>query len=452
MLHISHLSFSYQNQTIFQNLNLSLSNPDVVAIIGDNGVGKTTLLRLIARELQADDGAIRTKGDIGFLHQNQDETNIKQSGGEYTQTELTKLFRSSPRILLLDEPTNNLDHESKKWLVNQLHKYHGLTLIVSHDRNFIDAVAHKIIEICDGNLHLFHGNYSDFLDSRAQSEHEQYLAYEKTQRQKKRLTQRLTIANDRVHKTSRHSFNKTIDESKLLHNTRRMDAQKTSGKILRATQSKLDQLSDIAKPVQRKVYAAQLTHDLSRQKALLKITNLSKSYANKTLFQNLNFTVATGERIRVTGRNGAGKSTLFQIITGAISADSGEIRFSPNVKVGYVSQGNIDMNPDQSFLACHHEFNPTEIYRAAITMDFSAQDINRPARELSRGQLTKLAILKLILNPLDLVILDEITNHLDIRAQENIESALQNYHGAILAATHDEAFAKKIGFSQSIDL
>lgn len=262
----------------------------------------------------------------------------------------------------------------------------------------------------------------------------------------------LKAANDQAHKSNRRSYNKIDNESKLHYNGQRMGAQNSAGKILRAAQSKLDQLPNLTKPIERKTYTAQLTHHINHQKTLLEVTDLYKSYSNKNLFQNLNFTITTGDRARVTGRNGAGKSTLFQIIMGEITADSGAVHLSPGLRLGYISQDDINLDPNRSFLVQCSELHPTEIYRAAVTMEFSPSDMNRPVGELSRGQLTKLAILQLILNPLDLVILDEITNHLDIRARENIELALQNYHGAILVATHDETFAENVGFEQTIPL
>lgn len=453
MLQISHLSFSYHDQIIFQNLNLNFSASEIIAIIGDNGAGKTTLLRLIARELIPDDGAIRKNGDIRILHQSGKlDDSHPQSGGERTRAELTALFRASPRILLLDEPTNNLDAENKTWLIDQLHKYRGLALVVSHDRGFIDAIADKVLEIHNHSAQLFPRNYSDFITRRIQAEHEQCLAYAKIQRQKKQLMRQLKAANDQAHKSNRRSYNKIDNESKLHYNGQRMGAQNSAGKIIRATQSKLDQLPNIAKPIARKTYTAQLTHHINHQKTLLEVTDLCKSYSNKNLFQNLNFTITTGNRVRVAGRNGAGKSTLFQIIMGKVAADSGIVRLSPSLKLGYISQGDINLGLNRSFLAQCSGIHPTEIYRAAVTMDFSPSDMSRPVGELSRGQLTKLAILQLILKPLDLVILDEITNHLDIRARENIELALQNYRGAILAATHDEVFAENVGFEQTIPL
>ena len=127
MLQISHLSFSYQNQPLLENLNLALSAPEKVAIIGDNGVGKTTLLRLISGELRPDEGSIKTTDSIGFLRQTQDDL-LNKSGGERTQIRLAELFRRDPEILLLDEPTNNLDAESKAWLLRNLRSYRGLEI------------------------------------------------------------------------------------------------------------------------------------------------------------------------------------------------------------------------------------------------------------------------------------------------------------------------------------
>ena len=451
MLRLSHLDFSYQDQIIFQNLSLVFSAPEVVAIIGDNGIGKTTLLRLIAGELSPDDGVIKAQGSISFLHQPPSGP-TEQSGGERTLTQLTRVFRDQSRILLLDEPTNNLDYIGKAWLIEQLHKYRGLVLVISHDRHFIDDVADKILEISNHSAQIFSGNYSDFSARRAQIVQEQRLIYEQVQRHKKRLTQQINVANDRTHKSNRRSYNKIVNESKLRYSAQRMDAQNSAGKVLRATQAKLDQLSTVQKPTECKIYTTQLERHFSHSKMLLEITNLSKSYGHKTLFQNLNFTIKTGERIRITGRNGARKSTLFQIIMGETLSDSGFVKLASGVQVGYISQDRLNQDLSQSFFAQHPEIDQTKIYHTASVMDLTPHDISHPAQELSRGQLTKLAILELILNPLDLIILDEITNHLDIRARDNIESALQNYHGAILAATHDETFAENVGFTHKIGL
>lgn len=451
MLQISHLSFSYQNQPLLENLNLALSAPEKVAIIGDNGVGKTTLLRLISGELRPDEGSIKTTDSIGFLRQTQDDL-LNKSGGERTQIRLAELFRRDPEILLLDEPTNNLDAESKAWLLRNLRSYRGLALIVSHDRDFLQAIAEKIIYLHDGKAEVFLGDYNSFRDWQAQVHHEQMQNYERSQREKKQLEKQLKIARDRAHKSNRRSYDKISDESRLHYNGQRMAAQNSAGKVLRATESRLEQIANVEKPLERKTYSAEVSANFLHDRKLLEVIDLTKSYDQKKLFENLKFTIRTGERVRVCGRNGSGKSTLFQIILGNIKPDNGEVWLAPNLKIGYISQDVTGFDLEKSFLAQNGEFNQTEIFRAAASMDFTPQDLSRPAGVLSRGQLTKLAILRLILRPLDLVIIDEITNHIDIRVRENIESALKNYRGAILAATHDEAFAREIGFMKETKL
>lgn len=449
MLQISHLSFSYQNQPLLENLNLALSAPEKVAIIGDNGTGKTTLLRLVSGELRPDDGSVKLAGNVGFLRQTQADLQDK-SGGERTQIRLAELFRQNPEILLLDEPTNNLDAESKTWLLRNLRSYRGLALIVSHDRDFLQAIAEKIIYLHDGKAEVFLGDYNSFRGWQAQVYHEQMQNYERSQREKKQLEKQLKIARDRAHKSNRCSYNKISDESRLRYNGQRMAAQNSAGKVLRATESRLEQIANVEKPLERKTYSAEVSASFLHDRKLLEVIDLTKSYDQKKLFENLNFAIRTSERVCVYGRNGSGKSTLFQIILGNIKPDSGEVWLAPNLKIGYISQDVAGFELEKSFLAQSGEFNQTEIFRAAATMDFTPQDLSRPTGVLSRGQLTKLAILRLILRPLDLVIIDEITNHIDIRARENIESALKNYRGAILAATHDEAFAREIGFTKEI--
>lgn len=451
MLRVSNLSFSYQNQPLLENLNLILSCLGVVAIIGDNGVGKTTLLKLIAGELKPDEGSIKTVGDIGYLKQTHEDL-CDKSGGERTQIRLAELFRQNPNILLLDEPTNNLDTVSKAWLLRKLQDYRGLVLVVSHDRAFLEAVAEKIVYLHDGKAEVFLGDYISFRQRQAQQLHEQSQSYEKMQQTKKKLQQQLKLAHDRAHKSNRRAYNKIDDESKLRYNGQRMAAQNSSGKILRSTQSRIDQIAMVEKPLERKVYQAEVPANFLHDRKLLEIVNLSKSYGKKRLFEHLNLEIRTSERVRICGRNGSGKSTLFQIILGLNRADHGEVHLAPNLKIGYIAQDVTGFDLDKSFLDQNKDFDRTEIFRAASTMDFIPDDLARPLRELSRGQLTKIAILRLILCPLNLVIIDEITNHLDIRARENIEAALKNYRGAILAATHDEFFAQEIGFTKEVEL
>lgn len=451
MLRVSNLSYSYQTKTVFENVNLVLPSQETVAIIGDNGAGKTTLLKLIAGELWPDDGAIKLDGKVGFLHQTQEGMDNK-SGGEKTQIRLAEILRENPQVLLLDEPTNNLDAESKRWLLGNLRRYHGLVLLVSHDRDFINQIADRILNVRNGTIESFSGNYADFQETMEQRRHLQELNYESTQKEKRKLRAQLQTAYNQAHKSNRRSYNKIDDESKLRYNGKRMGAQNSAGKILRATKSKLEQLGEVEKVKTRKIYATELSSSLMHRRKLLTAIDLTKGFDKKILFNKLNFEIWTSERIRVTGRNGAGKSTLFRIIMGEERADRGEIKIAKGIDVGYISQDLVGLEMTENFMQQNKDFDKTTIYQVAATMDLDPVAIEKPVQELSRGQQTKLMILKLILRPLDLVILDEITNHLDIRARENIERALQNYHGAIMLATHDESFARTIKMEREIKL
>lgn len=242
------------------------------------------------------------------------------------------------------------------------------------------------------------------------------------------------------------------DESKLINNGKRIGAQNSAGKVLRALSSKVKQLDAVEKPLERKTYSAQMNANLLHDKKILEVADLTKRYGQKVLFDGLNFEVRTGERIRIAGRNGSGKSTLFKIIMKETDPDTGSVWKAPNIKMWYISQDEIGLRLEKSFLEQNSDLDKTKIYQAASMMDFAPEDLQKPIGELSRGQMTKMAILRLVLEPQDLVILDEITNHLDIRARENIENALKNYRGAMLVATHDVTFAEELEFDKEIKL
>ncbi len=450
MLQISNLTFAYSNCEIFNQINLTLSNAEKVAIIGDNGTGKTTLLELLAGQLAPDTGSLRLDGKVGYLPQTP-ETNTDKSGGERTRLALTKLFAQDFDVLLLDEPTNNLDASARQWLLTQLRHFPGLVLIVSHDRAFINDVAEAIIEIKNHQLQLFHGNYSDFLTRNQQLRNQQLRNYEQAQRAKRHLHQQISRAYNDNNRVSQLHFNKIRDENKMAFHGRKNHAQNTASRIINTAQTKLAHLEGIEKPQQRKTYQAKISADFLRQRRLLKIQELTKSFGSKILFQNLNLEISTSERVQIVGDNGTGKTTLFKIILKELEPDSGTVTLAPNLRLGYISQDISGLELTQNFLS-QVDAPVTEVFQAATTMDLTKAELTVPVQTLSRGQIAKLALLKIILQPVDLLILDEPTNHLDIRARGNIEQALQAYAGAILFATHDATFAEKLHPERIIEL
>lgn len=450
MLQISNLSFAYRGEEIFQNISVILPNDSIIAIIGDNGSGKTTLLRLLARELRPDVGTIRVDGTVAYLPQD-DRSDSTKSGGERTRIALEKLFSECSDVLLLDEPTSNLNITTKNWLRSQLLSYRGTVLLVSHDRDFIDRVADYVLELKDRTMQLFAGNYSSYLARVDQEYHEQVEKYNRAHRAAQKAERRLKQAQALSKNINHSHYNKIRDESRMAFRGKRNHAQNTTGKVIRSAKTELANLREIEKPCVRKTYQAEISVEFSRRRRLLLAENLAKSYGEKLLFDDLGFEMYTGERYAILGENGSGKTTLLRAILGEIPLDRGTIKLAPNLKIGYIAQDVHGLDLTKNFLAQVNN-NPEEVFQAAKTMDFSIQDLKVPCGELSRGQLTKLAILKIILAPVDLLILDEPTNHLDIRARENIEHVLLNYPGAILLVTHDANFIENLQIKHEVKL
>ena len=448
MLKISNLSFSYGSEAILDRLSLNLPSRGLVAVIGDNGAGKTTLLRLIAGQLIPDDGSIRLTGRVGYLPQDHHDDTL--SGGEVVRAKLRELFKAYYDCLLLDEPTNNLDAQARRWLVDELRRFNGLAIIVSHDRRFINTVADNLVVIKDGVAKLYGGNYRDYQERVKQAEAEQWEEYAKAKLERKRLNKRMVAAKSRAHSADNSHFDKLKHEDKEAFKNAKSGKQSRAGKEIRVVKTRLDQLTGIEKPTIHKVYRVNFTADQLRDRRLLLVENLTKSYQRK-LFRDISFTVRTGERVRIVGDNGTGKTTLLRIIIGQLAPDGGVVKLTAGVRYGYIAQGVYGLNLEQSLLDQIND-NAGEVYQAASTMDLSPTAVAVPLNQLSRGQLTKMAVLKLVLDRLDLVILDELTNHLDIRARENIERALAEYPGAIIYATHDEALALALGADKQVVL
>ena len=184
---------------------------------------------------------------------------------------------------------------------------------------------------------------------------------------------------------------------------------------------------------------------------MLKISNLSFSYGSETILDRLSLNLPSRGLVAIIGDNGTGKTTLLRIIIGQLAPDSGTVKITTGVRYGYVAQGVYGLDLRRNLLS-QADAEASEIYQAASTMDLSPTAVAVPLNQLSRGQLTKMAVLKLILDRLDLIILDELTNHLDIRARENIERALAEYPGAIVYATHDEVLAQALGVDKQVAL
>lgn len=341
------------------------------------------------------------------------------SGGELTRLNLARLLVLEPEVLLLDEPTNHLDIGSVEWLESFLCAYRGTILVVAHDRWFLDQVTTRILDLRQGQIKSYPGNYSKMLELRAVEDVSQQKSYEKQQQEIARQEEYIRRFRAGIKAKQARGRQLQLDRLERLEN---VNDEKTIGS-----------------------WDFQLK-ETSGDKVLV-IDNLSKSFDQNQLFRHLNLLVRQGERLALLGTNGSGKSTLLNIIMGNLSADSGSVKIGSRVTIGYFSQHHESLNPDNSVLdeiIYSTDITVGEARNVLGRMLFHGDDVYKKVAHLSGGEKSRLALLKLYLSRPNFLILDEPTNHLDIDSRETVESMLINYPGTILFVSHDRYFIDRI--------
>lgn len=442
------ISFAYSGtDDLFTDLSYSFSADKKVAIVGDNGVGKTTLLKIISADLSADSGRIVRNATCQLL--NQINTDSAKSGGQSQQQALARAFDSGADILLLDEPTNNLDAVARQDFFKKLFSYHGGAVIVSHDRELLNQMD-MLLELHNGKLSVFGGNYDFYVAQKRQMQENIESKYTDTQKEIARLNATITKAqNTRQHheiKQQKDKANKSAG-SKIAVNALTGKSQETEAKRRKLIQAKLNrQLEYSAK------LSAQMRNDTIKvplpnakvyDKEIVRLENVCFSYGEKIILSDFNFTMRTGERVRLLGNNGAGKTTLLKLISGVLQPSAGYIKVSGNI--AYLNQDLSLLNPDKSVVENITDYTgilQNNAHAIAANFGFRGDASKKKVVFLSGGEILKATLAAVIgggKQP-DLLMLDEPTNNLDIKSTTILEDALNQYRGAILIVSHDEAF------------
>ncbi|MBQ4529531.1 MAG: ABC-F family ATP-binding cassette domain-containing protein [Lachnospiraceae bacterium] len=352
------------------------------------------------------------------------------SGGQKTRVSLGKLLLTKPDILLLDEPTNHLDMESIAWLETFLLNYDGAVVVVAHDRYFLDKIVTKIIEVDQGKVTTFSGNYTDYAEKKAMLREAAYNAYVNQQREIKH--QEDVIAKLRSFNREK-SIKRAESREKLLNKMEVVDKPTEVN-----TQMKL-----------------MLEPDCISGNDVLSVSGLSKSFPTLTLFQSISFEIKRGERVALIGNNGTGKTTILKIITGLLEADSGTLKTGANVHIGYYDQEHHVLHPEKTIFEeisdDYPHLNNTRIRNVLAAFLFTGDDVFKLISELSGGERGRVSLAKLMLSEANFLILDEPTNHLDIDSKEILENALNSYSGTVLYVSHDRYFINKTA-TRIIDL
>lgn len=485
MFTVQHISKSYDDKLILDDVSLSVDRREVIALVGENGAGKTTLLSIMLGTVQSDAGSILSGNEvIGYVPQNAtvgitvartfkdsaqewqqeyalslvgldgvplDTPIASLSGGQKTRLALAKVLASGPgpTILLLDEPSNNLDREGLDWLTGFVKLFKGGILLVSHDRTFINNVATSVAELDKGKLRQYTGNYENY---KAQKELEHQTAmqqYGTAYAEQQRLTQALRVQQAKGLHVHKHIVRH--DHDKYQRDFFRNRVASKLGQNAKAIESRLEQLDVPDKPETAKRYGIALGGDAPSSKLLVRLEAISKSFG-KPVLQDVELEIRGSERIHLQGVNGSGKTTFLKIIAGKLQPDSGSSTVGEAVRVGYFSQetDGLDIRVSALENLRRTEAEMTAIYREARALGFTETDLRKPPGQLSRGQQAKLALAKLLLSGNHLLVLDEPTNHMDIPTREKIETALQNYRGALIFSSHDQYFAEAVGTTKQL--
>lgn len=458
ILTVQQATKGYGNRILFENITLGLNEGDRVGLIGLNGTGKTTLLKIIAGIEEVDEGSVVMNRNtaIAYLPQNpefnKDESILSYvmdgffekegeaksiltklglsdyekhtnllSGGQKKRVALAKILIHSADILVLDEPTNHIDNDMAIWLEDYLKRYQGVLVMVTHDRYFLDRVTNKIVEIDHKKLYSYEANYSKFLELKAQR-------------------QEMELATDRKRRS--------ILRMELEWAKRGVRARGTK------QQARLDRLEDLKKqsaPVEDgKVEMSSLATRMGKK--TIEIKDISKSFDGKVYIRDFSYLILKNERIGIIGPNGCGKTTLLQILNGRVKPDSGKIEMGETIKIGYFTQESEGLNSNlrvidyikdtaEYIVVPEGKISATKMLERFL---FTPDMQYAPISKLSGGEQRRLYLLKILMEAPNVLILDEPTNDLDIATLTVLEDYLDHFQGIVVTVSHDRYFLDRI--------
>lgn len=488
---------SYNGIVIFKNISGKINDGDKVGLIGVNGVGKTSLIKILLNLEEYDSGTIEYLPEdikIGYLKQFSnfdDNTTVikilnnfthtmttsnnfnnyskkfkkallelglketdmrktfsKLSGGEKTKLSLCMVLSENPDMLVLDEPTNHLDVESIKWLEKFISSINKTILIISHDRLFLDNTVNKIFEMKNNHLKEYSGNYTAFKSQKDSKTKALQNKLKKQTREINKLKKNIEQTKQWFHRAEKKEKKRSDLPSKHM--------RATSKKHHNSIMSKLEKLNklksrEVQIPKDDISAAYEIFNKISCNydklpKYLIKVNRLKKSFGNRVIFDKVSFNIRKNDKVSLIGINGSGKTTLLKILLGLEKADSGTVSINPSLKIGYFSQEleglDIDNTIIQEIKECGVDKAEARSILAAFL--FKNDKLTNKISNLSMGEKSRVVFAKLLTYGCNMLILDEPTNHMDIVSRENIQDVLKNFKGTILFVSHDRYFTKSI--------
>lgn len=462
IINLEHICKTFGEKLVFDDISYGIHENDKIGVIGINGTGKTTFLRMIAGEEEPDEGkVIRQNGlKIAYLSQHQEfpenisileymvsqhkgkewtvESDAKNilnhlgvtdssvcvdtlSGGQKKRVALAHVLLETADVLILDEPTNHLDEEMVIWLENFLRRYRGVVIMVTHDRYFLDKVSNKILEISHGKLYAYESNYSGFLELKAQRE-EMEMASERKRQSILRIEMEWAKRGCRARTTKQ-----------------------------RARLERLEALKQNAAPAQDSTVEMD-SIETRMGKKTIELHHISKSYGDKKILDDWSYIFLRNQRVGIVGPNGCGKSTLMKMIAGILPPDSGTIEVGETIRIGYFAQEEVDMDPNErviDYIKDIAEYIPTREGKISASQllerflfDGSMQ--YSPIGKLSGGEKRRLYLLRVLAQGANVYIFDEPGNNLDIPTLTILEDYLNSFVGIVITVSHDRYFLDNV--------
>ena len=468
MLTIDHISMEFSSRPVLDDISFLINRKERIALVGKNGAGKTTLLRLIAGEYQPTAGRIARENGmtIGYLPQVmlfQDDRTLREevmsirnegtkdniltdearfiaemdrtiiglgferkdferpcsefSGGWRMRIELAKILLRHPDLLLLDEPTNHLDIESIQWLEDFLKTSPSAVLMVSHDRAFIDNICGRTIEITLGRIYDYNVNYSRFVELRKERHEQQVRAYQNQQK--------MIQDTEEFIERFRYKATKAVQVQSRIKQLEKLERLEVD-------------LEDTSK-LNLRFPPAPRSGDFP-----LIVEDLRKDFGEHNVFHDVSFTIRRGEKVAFVGKNGEGKTTLVKCIMGQLDY-MGTLKIGHNVKIGYFAQNQAALLNENLTVFETIDYVAVGDIRTKIrdilgAFMFGGEASDKKVKVLSGGERSRLAMIRLLLEPCNLLILDEPTNHLDMQSKDVLKAALQDFNGTLICVSHDRDF------------
>lgn len=452
----------YGDRLILDIKKLEILKGDRIGLVGANGVGKSTLLKILIGEEEADSGSVYLTKSFSYISQIdnlQESCSINKikslfnapneykdylSGGEKVKLKISNSLSENKELIIADEPTSNLDSNSIETLEEMFRSHNGSFILVSHDRKFLDALCNTILEIEDGKINLYKGNYTKYLELKNLERERQSDEYNKYVNEKRRLEEAMVV-KEALKNNIRRTPKRMGNSEARLHKMGGQKAKKNLDNNIKAVKSRIEHLDVKEKPKEEKQIKINVIKNLElTSKNPIEAKDLTLITNDKILLSNANFKIKKGKKAALIGKNGSGKSTLLKEL---IRNQNESIKVSNNVVFGFLDQEQNILDLNKTILENIRINSSYQESFIRINLDgfgFKGEAVYKKVSTLSGGEKVRVAICKLLLSDNNIVILDEPTNYLDIKCMEALENALKNTDKTLIIVSHDRKFISNI--------